>query len=191
MSINKLVIAALVIATLLVLTGMITYLNNVVDQKDRELSSLQSQIPQLNSQISSTENQINNLTLPKLVVTITTQEIWKFSQEYLGGPNYTIPYDFLQVSGSITNTGGGTAYDVGLHVIGYDMNGLLETNVTVPLGSGFFGSDNSTAKFANASSLSTILTSEQVATITENVIHEGIAYNWTVTPVWATSPATG
>ncbi len=191
MSFNKLVIAALAIATLLVTAGMITYFNNVVDQKDAQIASLESQIPQLNREISSIENQISNLSSPNLVATLTTQEIWKFSQEYPGGSNYTIPYDFVQISGTVTNTGGGTAYNTGLRVIGYDMNGVLETNVTVPLGSGFFGSDNSTAKYASVSSLTTTLSMGQVVTIKENVVHEGVAYNWTATPFWANSPATG
>lgn len=170
---------------------MITYFNNAVSQKDAQIASLESQIPYLNRQISNIENQISNFTSPNIVSTLTTQEIWKFSQEYPGGPNYTVPYDFVQISGTVTNTGGGTAFNTGLRVIGYDMNGVLETNVTVPLGSGFFGSDNSTNEYADVSSLTSTLSSGQIVTIKENVIHEGVAYNWTVTPVWANSPATG
>ncbi len=106
MGINKLVIAALVIAIIIVVAGMITYFNTVVSQKDAQLASLESQIPYLNRQISNIENQISNFTSPNLVGTLATQEIWKFSQEYPGGPNYTVPFDFVQISGTVTNTGG-------------------------------------------------------------------------------------
>jgi len=191
MRISKLVIATMALAFLIVVAGTTAYFNNILSQKDAKIASLESQIPHLNQQLLGIENQINNLTAPNLVATLATQEIWKFSQEYLGGPNYTVPFDFVQISGTVTNTGGGTAYDTGLRVIGYDMNGVLVTNVTVPLGSGFFGSDNSTNQYADISSLANTLSSGQIATIKENVMHEGIAYNWTVTPVWTNSPSTG
>jgi hypothetical protein len=173
------------------MAGTITYYNNVASEKNSRIALLESQLSSLNSKISNVENQITNLTSSNLVATLTTQEILKFSQEYPGGPNYTIPYDFVQITGTVTNTGGGTAYNTGLRVVGYDMYGALIANVTVPLGSGFFGSDKATDAYGNVSSSITTLGSGKIATVNENVIHEGAAYNWTVTPVWTMSPTAG
>lgn len=104
-------------------------------------------------------------------------------------------YNRLYISGNVTNTGIGIAYNAGLHVVAYD-NGVLEVNMTVPLANGAtFGTDNATI----ASALSTYgsvsslqlgnLGSGQTATIGIGIIHEGYVTNWAVTPVcWTYSP---
>jgi hypothetical protein len=46
------------------------------------------------------------------------------------------PYNLVQVSGTVTNTGGGIAFNAGLHAEGYNVNGVLVANLTVPLVNG-------------------------------------------------------
>ena len=188
---NKKIIAISVLIVILfvsVIAGIIVYNNNILNEKDSQISLLNGEIPNLNTQISNLKTQITNLTSPNLVITLKTQEIIKFSPEYPGGPHYTIPYNFVQITGTVTNAGGGTAYNTMLHVVGYDLNGILVSNVTIPLGSGYYGSDNETGAFGSVSSQIGTLQSGQIANINENIIHEGFAYNWTVTPVWTNSP---
>ncbi len=183
-------ITVLIIAVLFVsaIAGTIVYYNNILNEKNSKIALLNSQIPNLNSQISNLKNQVTNLTSPNLVTTITTQEIPEFSPEYPGGPHYTTPFNFVQITGTVTNTGGGTAFNAGLHVVGYDLNGVLVANITVPLGSGYFGSDNATDAYSTGTSQLGRLDSGQIANINENIVHEGAAYNWTVRPVWSNSP---
>lgn len=186
----RIAITALIVTILFVgaIAGTIVYYNAILSEKNSKISLLNSEIPKLNIQISNLKNQIVNLTSPNLVTTLTTQEILEFSPEYPGGPHYTIPYNFVQITGTVTNTGGGTAYNSGMHVVGYDLNGVLVANTTVPLGSGYFGSDTKTNAYSTGGSHFGKLDSGQIANINENIVHEGTAYNWTVTPVWSISP---
>ncbi len=187
---NATTIAILIITVLFVsaIAETIVYFNNVLKEKDSKIASLTTQIPNLVSQISILNSQMANLTSPNLVATLKTQEVPKFSQEYPGGPNYTIPYNFVQITGTVTNSGAGTAFNAGLHVVGYELNGLLVANVTVPLSSGYFGSDNATAAYSTGASQFGNLGIGQIANINESIIHEGAVYNWTATPVWSNSP---
>ena len=187
---KKIIVIPVLIVILFVsaISGTIFYYNNILNEKESQISLFNSEIPNLNTQIANLKTQITNLTSPNLVTTLTTQEIVKFSPEYPGGPHYTIPYNFEQITGTVTNAGGGTAYNTMIHVVGYDLNGVLVSNVTIPLGSGYFGSNNETYAFGSISSQIGTLMSGQIANINENIIHEGAAYNWTVTALWTNSP---
>jgi hypothetical protein len=187
---NKKIPVSVLIAILFVsaFTGISLYFNGELNDRNSKIALLNKQVANLTSQVSDLSSQVTNLTSPNLVPTLSTQEIPKFSQEYLGGPNYTIPFNFVQITGTVTNTGISTAFDVGLHVIGYDLNGTLIANITVPLGSGYFGTDNATDTYSTGVPQLGTLYSGQIANINENIVHEGAAYNWTVTPVWSNSP---
>jgi hypothetical protein len=103
-----------------------------------------------------------------------------------------VPFNYLFIEGSVTNTGEGTAYNAGLHVVAYGANGTLEINMTVPLSGGNFGTDNVTDAFVSSTCGNSSLTlgalySEQTTDVYINIFHEGSVSTWTVTPVWINS----
>jgi len=105
-----------------------------------------------------------------------------------------LPFNYLYITGSVTNVGVGTAFTAGLHVVAYAANGGLEINMTVPLINGAtFGTDAGTdayvsSSYGNSSLQLGSLYSEQNATIEIGIFHEGIVSNWNITPVWTNSP---
>ena len=111
------------------------------------------------------------------------------NSSYMGGLVATpVPYNYLWIAGSVTNTGKGYANDAGLQVIAYDADGTLEVNLTVPFTGSTFGTDNATNAFVSKtygdSNLNlSILDSGQKTNIGLNIFHEGLVVNWTVTPV--------
>ena len=179
------------------IVGTEFYYISVVNEKNTKISLLSDEITGLNNQISNLTNQVAsikaNVTSPNLVSTLATKE---YSWIEMGGGS---PYNWVEVIGSVTNTGGGTAFNTGLLVVGYDDTGNLIVNVTVPLASGNsgypagFGSDKETDAYAlyadGTSSLELEnLTSGKTATIDLDIYHEGTINNWTATPVWTNTP---
>ena len=157
---------------------------------NNEISSLNNEIKNLTSQISSLKGQITNLTTANLVTALGVVEISKNNQEM----PINQPYNHFYISGSVKNTGKGTAYNAGLNVVAYTANGTLEINMTVPLSNGgVFGTDNATNRyvtstFGNSSLQLGPLYGGQTATIDLDIFHEGTVTNWTVTTVWTNSP---
>lgn len=179
------------------IVGTEFYYITAVNEKNAKIILLTNQITDLNNQISNLTNEVAsieaNVTSPNLVSTLATKE---YSWIDMGGGS---PYNWVEVTGSVTNTGGGTAFNTGLHVVGYDNNGNLIVNVTVPLAGGNsgypagFGSDKETDAYApyayGTSSLQLEnLTNGKTAIIHLVIYHEGTINNWTATPVWTNSP---
>ena len=151
----------------------------------------------LNSQISNLTNQITNLSTANLTTSLAITEML-----YTGPstqPN-AAPYNYLTIQGSVNNTGQGTAYNAGLHVIAYAADGTLEINITVPMvDGGTFATDNQIANNPLVLPLSPV-TLPQFEELYDNVYanentaisiviyHEGMVSNWTVTPVWTNTP---
>lgn len=180
---------ALIVAILFVssITGTVFYYNRIVNGNNSEMTvlnhkiiNLKDEIPSLNSNISSLKSQVSNLTSPHLVATITTQEYSGILVLEEGSA-----YNYVEITGSVTNTGGGTAFNAGLHVVGH----YSDANVTVPLDSGAsFGTDKATDAYGGSSLKLGSLDSGQTATISIDIYHEGTVSGWTVTPVWTNIP---
>ncbi len=103
-------------------------------------------ISDLNGQISKLNNVIANLPTAHLVASLGVTEILGNNSNAMG--TFTpIPYNYLYITGAVNNTGEGTAYNAGLHVVAYNAAGTLEINMTFPLSGGIFGTDNATNAF--------------------------------------------
>lgn len=101
-------------------------------------------------------------------------------------------YNWLYIWGTVTNAGGRTAFNAGLHVVAYSNNGTLEINMTVPLINGAeYGADTATGAYASGfghySTQLGNLNSGKTATINTNIFHEGLISNWTIIPVWTSA----
>jgi hypothetical protein len=163
-------------------------------------------ISNLNNQISKLNGVIASFPTPHLVATLGITEILGNESSSMGGLNSTpVLYNYLYITGSVNNTGKGTAYNAGLLVAAYDVNGTLEVNMTIPFG-GIFGSDNVTNDFvlknygsynpilrvytSNYDSTLGVLDGEHTTYIDGalSILHESTVSNWTITPVWTKIP---
>ena len=102
------------------------------------------------------------------------------------------PYNWLYIYGTVTNAGGKTAFNAGLHVVAFSNNGTLKINMTVPLTNGAeYGTDAATQADASSFGQYSVqlrnLNSGETATININIFHEGLISNWTIIPVWTNS----
>ncbi len=180
------------------------YLIIFQDYKIASLTSqeqnLTSQLENLTNQIPSLQNQITNLTAaylasglkPNLTTALEGKEI--ITSDYAA--TESIPYNYFYISGTVTDTGNGTAFKVGLHVIAFDAYNKVtrDIDLTLPLG-GVFGTDNRTNNYITSSyggfsqSLKLgNLGGGQTVTTNIQIFHEGTVSNWTITPVWTNSP---
>jgi outer membrane murein-binding lipoprotein Lpp len=176
----RIAITTFIVAVLFVsaIAGTISYYNN-------KISNLNSQISKLNATIA-------NLPTAHLAASLGIAEIPGNESNSMGTPT-PIPYNYLYITGQVTNTKEGTAYNAGLLVVAYDATGTLEINMTLPLSGGIFGTDNTTNGFVlknyGYSNLTLgFLASEQTAYIGISILHEGTVTNWTATPVWTNLP---
>ena len=208
---NKKIIAISVLVAILfvgAIAGTIVYYNGVVNGRNSKINSLNSQIANLNNEIINLNDEITNLssqihvfgqanlTFPHLVTSLGITEIASNSSANMQG--IIISYNRLWISGSVTNTGEGTAFNAGLHVVAYAANGTLEVSMPVPLNNNDvvnYGTDAATdaqAYFANGDNNPSFflvsLGGGGTAVIGINIFHEGTVSNWTVTPVWTNSP---
>jgi hypothetical protein len=143
-------------------------------------------------------SQTTNLSSANLVTRLNEQEYPWYQVGMVFTPSTS--YCYLQINGSVTNTGLGTAYNVGLHVVAYNATGTSEINMTIPLHGGIFGTDNATNTFVldYGEALGILIVSNQTLGVLEgketvnlsniSIFHEGTVTNWTVTPVWTITP---
>jgi outer membrane murein-binding lipoprotein Lpp len=187
---KKFVISVLAVAVLFVvaIAGTVSYYSGVVNDRDSKIESMNSQIANLNSEILNLKEQVTNLTTANLVTALGITEVFGDS---IPNPN---SYNHLYIEGSVNNTGLGTAYNAGLHIVAYD-DDILVVNMTVPLLSrASFGTDAGTIAYAlkhyggrDSIQLGNLLTT-QTAEIGIQIFHEGIATSWEITPVWTNFP---
>ena len=196
---KKLIVTSVLTVTMLFVTaiaGTIFYYNGVVNDRDSQIELMNAQIASLNSQLSNLEDILANLsslvtnfTTANLVTAIGATEVPKNSSHNL--PSVHL-YNHLYISGSVINTGEGTAYNAGLHVVAFDMNGGLRINMTVPLGGGMaaFGTDSKIIEYLGGGSSTVLgrLYGGETTGIDIAIFHEGTVSNWTMTPVWTNSP---
>lgn len=172
-----------------VIAGTISYYNGVVNDKKSKIASLNTQIESQNNQISNLTAQVANLESAYLVTALGAREM----------PYGGAPYCHLLITGSVNNTGKGTAYNAELRVVAYDASVALEINTTIPLASGGepFGSDAATDNFVSNNYYVGVdginlqianLGGGQNAPIELTILHEGTVTNWTVTPEWTNTP---
>ena len=145
------------------------------------------------SAIAETVNvtgQVTNLTSANIVTALGSNEIGQDTPQRVPG----IPYNYLFIKGSVNNTGESTAYNAGLKVVAYNATGGLLIDMTVPLSiEAIFGTDAeivawiSHYKREHSTQLGTLQGGDTVP-IKIGIAHEGIVTNWTITPVWTTSP---
>jgi hypothetical protein len=162
--------------------------------------NLNSELENLTNQIPSLQNQTTNLTVAYLAsglkANLTTALEGKEIVTSDFAATQSIPFNYFYISGTVTNTGNGTAFKVGLHVIAYDNynSATRDIDLTLPLG-GTFGTDNRTNNYVTSyyGGFSQSLQLENLGggqTVTTNIqiFHEGTVSDWTITPVWTNSP---
>ena len=168
------------------------YYDGVIQEKNSQIASINNEIANLNGTISSLNGQLAKLradvTAPNLVssVTVTDFSPWEIFEMYGGG---FPPTNFLEITGSVTNSGGGAAFNDGLHVLAWDTNGNLQINMTVPLSQGTFAANAKVLSLfypdmSVSSSQLGNLTSGKTVTIHIDIYHEGSVDSWGITPVW-------
>ncbi len=197
---RKLPIIVTLLIVLLVssIAGTLFYYDGVIQEKDNRIASISNEIANINSTISSLNNQLTslraNVTAPRLVSQVTATNYSALYIAQLGGG--FPPSNFLEITGPVTNSGGGTAFNAGLHVLAYDAGGNAQINMTVPLSSGIFVTDDKILSlFKNyyawtgiSSSQLGNLTSGKTVTVKIDIYHEGTVNNWILIPVWTNSP---
>jgi|GEM_PF-616778 hypothetical protein len=155
----------------------------------KEQANLHAQISNLTQQLTNLTDVTNILTSANLSASLYTHEMIGAESSYMGGLVATpVPYNYLWITGSVTNIGGGYAYNSGLHVVAYTDSGALAVNLTVPFTGSNYGTDNQTSAFVsstygNSSLALKTLDSGQTTMIYINIFHEGTVYNWSITPV--------
>ena len=128
-----------------------------------------------------------NLTTPYLLTALGATEI-------AGGDGQN---NRLWIQGKVTNTGEGTAFNAGLHVVASAANGTVVLDLTVPLNNNDvvnYGSEAASQSVYvangdnNPSYFLPSLAGGGTAYVGLNVFHVGTASNWTVTAVWTDLP---
>ena len=154
-----------------------------------------AQVSYLENQITNLNDLISNLTSANLVTSLAIKEYPATTQTNPAGA-YSISYEnSLFIVGSVTNTGEGVAYNAGLHVVGYTVNGTLEMDMTLPL-STMRGTSYYSANYTSPTELSTLnsgygydsYSSSNSASIGMAIYTPDFVSNWTVTPVWTNTP---
>jgi len=170
------------------IAGTAFYYKVIVNSNNSKIASLNTETANLTNQLSNLESQ-----MPANLVTNLT--VTKGVSSTAGG---IAGFFTLNINGTVTNTGEGTAHNAGLHVVAYGElpvynNTLLSTegvsiNVTVPLTSGsFMGFGVGTWIPANDSYSLTDLEGGQSAQISIEISGLSVDSNWIVTPVWTNS----
>ena len=154
------------------------------------ITSQDLKIAQLNTREQTLKVQIAKLTIANLTTALQENEI--VSSDYAA--TKSIPYNYFCVSGTVANTGGGKAFNAGLHVDAYDAAGTIEINMTFPLSGGTFGTDSQTDAYVASPQYSSTgsgpslklgnLAGGETVEVFIRIFHEGVVTNWTVTPVW-------
>ena len=139
----------------IIFAGVLSSYFYVIIFQDYKIASLTSQEQNLNSEIENLTNQIpslqeqtTNLTAAYLASGFKANLATALQGKEIVTSDFaatqSIPFNYFYISGTVTNTGNGTAFKAGLHVIAYDIyNNTRDIDLTLPLG-GTFGTDSST-----------------------------------------------
>ena len=137
-----------------------------------EIVNLQNQIAALNANISTLEG----LKAPNVVIALGCTEI-------VSNESY---YDHLWITGTATDEGLDIAYNVGLNVVAYDINGNQILNITVPMAAGTYGNGESLTPLITLAPLQQV--DLQGTGVGIAIYHEGLANTWNLKAVWTDSP---
>ena len=176
--IDKRILAVLLIFVV-IFAGVLSYYFYAIFNQD-------SKIAQLNTKKQNLEGQLTNLTTAHLATALQENEI--ITSDYAA--TKSIPYNYLYVSGAVTNTEGGKAFNAGLHVTAFSAEGILEINMSFPLTGGIFGTNSAIDAYVESSrgGVSSLqlgnLAGGEPEEVNIQIFHEGVVSNWTVTPVW-------
>jgi hypothetical protein len=178
---------------------------------EQQVEKENSQISNLTCQVTNLRNEITNLTSANLWSMLNVTEEPNNSdlvQTFPTIPVVSVPFNSLWINGSVTNTGHVTAYNAGLHVVGYASDGTLEVNMTVPLvTNAVYGTDTAidalilnNPRLIEGNDIGALhfgqigplqlgsLAVGQTGKVFLAIYHEGVVTNWTVTPVWTNTP---
>jgi len=173
----NLALIALIIILVIAIAGVVVYYNS-------RLTDLNGQITTLNNQISGIKSQINSLNAPYLVTALGIHEI--NNGTFNVGNGEKINSNALSISGTITNEGKATAYQVGLQVVAQNFYGDTVINMTVPL-----EGVNGTASVPNGDNLPLTLSIDptQSQPLLINILCQNdVPTSWTINPVCTTTP---
>ena len=160
--------------------------HQIMDQLYANEAKLGAQVNSLNNQVATLKSNITSLEslqAPNVVMALGCTEIPSNSSYNANNPQ---TFDHLYITGTVTNEGLSTAYNAGLNVVAYDVNGNMILNITVPIAYGIYGNGES-----NLTPLSTIAPLQQVSLPGNGgiaIVHEGLANTWKITTVWTNTP---
>ncbi len=198
------VLGVLFVVMIIVSAGMTVYTMQVINGNNHDVALLRQQVSNLNDQVTSLTSQVSQFQSPNAeltsevdrlngivsglngMITNVNDKVTSLTQAELVtalGSNYvTTGTPRLYIAGSVINTGRGTAYNVGLHVIAYTANRQKIIDMTVPF---FFENTYSTS--TGSTTLMTV-SSMQNMSVSINIKASSALTNWTITPVWTNSP---
>jgi hypothetical protein len=179
-------ISAILIAVVFVaaFTGTMIYYNGELADRNSKIVSLNALIASQSEKIAVLNREVSeelNLSKPCVVGALGVSEVaadWE-------------PYWRLYIEGTVGNLGNSTAYNAGLKVTAYSNLGGLAINMTIPLVNGCNYATNTKINSTLGSLGPTQLGNLAARTsvwVSVNIYHEGVAFNWTVTPVWTDAP---
>jgi hypothetical protein len=195
----SLVFAIIFVAVLSSYAYLIVVQDYKIDSLNAQEQNLNNEIENLTNQIPNSNDQTTNLTTAYLASGLKANLTTALQGKEIVTSDYaatqSIPYNYFYISGTVTNTGNGTAFEIGLHVIAYDIydKSTRDIDMTLPLG-GTFGTDSTINAYVAKSQGGTSsfqlesLGSGQTKTINIQIFHEGTVSNWTITPVWTNNP---
>lgn len=151
--------------------------SQIADQKD-QIEAQQHQIEDLNSTVSNLNDQITDLQgkLAEYTASIVTELGVKELVDENSGSHY------LYIRGSVLNTGITTAYNTGLHIVGYDSSHQVLINMVAAIGYEMYQDS-----FTSDQSLSQIFPA-QTLQATISIYHSGTVVSWDITPVYTNTP---
>jgi outer membrane murein-binding lipoprotein Lpp len=177
-SVSSIIVAALVV----VLVGMACLIYSVyipqIDQLNSQVVDKNQQIDSLNATVSSLNSQVQDL--QETLSHYTAQLSTALGVKELVDNNTNGHY--LYIRGDVTNNGVTTAYNAGLHVVGYGANHEVLVDMTSSIDGGTFPSG-----FTSATYRSQLYPTQSLSTIL-SIYHSGNVTSWDITPVWTNSP---
>ncbi len=164
-------VVLLAIVLVAAVVGTVFYYNQLINEKDAKIDSLNTQITDLNKQVGS-------LNLPNLV---TSLAIGVEKNANLSVNGAEMNGNALFITGSITNQGKTTAHNVRLYVVAKDVYGATVIDMTVPLGGNFVVNEDPSLLSAGT----TIDAIQTAKYVNIRILCHETPVSWNVTPVYS------
>jgi hypothetical protein len=169
-SVNAMIVVVIIFVA--AIAGTLIYFNQMIAEKNSEITSL-------NAQLDVMSGQLSNLNKPYLVTALGIG-VQQDATVSVNGVEMT--GNALYITGSITNQGKTTAYNVKLNVVAKDIYGSTIVDMTVPVWGNFVpGEDPSLINSANPVSIDPIQTMNYVNV---KILCQSVPTTWNVTPVY-------